>query len=86
MKSLDVGLENTWLVLRDFNEILKSREKWGGIPRQGESVEDVKRTVAQCNLLDLGLFGPKFTWCNNREREACISEMIDWFLANNRWR
>lgn len=32
MENLDVGDTRAWLVLGVFNEIMKSRDKWGGNP------------------------------------------------------
>lgn len=31
-----------------------------------------------CNLMDLNVYGPRFTWRNGKER-------LDWVLANFNW-
>lgn len=65
-----------------FNEILHANEKWGGNSRRNEHMQGFQVVMDLCNLIDLGFVGPKFTWCNNREGEAGITERLDRYLAN----
>ncbi|VVA20097.1 PREDICTED: reverse mRNAase [Prunus dulcis] len=55
------------LVMGDFNDILDASEKDGGRPRSVPSMEDFRRFVTYCNLLDLGFEGYPFTWRNRRD-------------------
>lgn len=68
----------------DFNKILECRDKWGSNPCPTKAMDAFRCVFDDCGLHDLGFSGPKYTWCNNREGDACISERIDQFLANNR--
>jgi hypothetical protein len=42
-------------------------------------------TFEDCGLSDLGFFGPKFSWRNNREGDDYIEERIDRVVANSSW-
>ena len=66
------------LVVGDFNCIDSLQEKRGGRPffDNIEACEfcDFMRTT---RLVDLGFFGPRFTWYNNRQGAARVWERID---------
>lgn len=38
-----------------------------------------------CNLVDLGYRGRKFTWTNERKKDALILEHLDRVVANYEW-
>ncbi|KAL0323573.1 UNVERIFIED_CONTAM: hypothetical protein Sangu_1976600 [Sesamum angustifolium] len=58
-----------WLVAGDFNEILHQKEK-SGIDSQPQcQLNDFRRFLEHCNLIDLGCKGPQFTWCNHRDQD-----------------
>ncbi|XP_059436777.1 uncharacterized protein LOC132169841 [Corylus avellana] len=40
---------------------------------------------ANCELVDMGFRGPKYTWNNGREGAAFIQERLDRAVANDRW-
>ncbi|XP_020410870.1 uncharacterized protein LOC109946693 [Prunus persica] len=73
-----------WLVLGDFNDIASAGEKCGGnLDLGGRSfVEWIDRN----QLVDLGFFGAKFTWCNKRNAEGIIWKRLDRGLCNINWR
>ncbi|KAE8661369.1 putative ATP binding protein [Hibiscus syriacus] len=50
----------------DFNAVLTQEEKDGGAVNP-VSMNCFRDFVSQANLIDLPLFGGRFTWCNNRE-------------------
>ncbi|XP_024175552.1 uncharacterized protein LOC112181445 [Rosa chinensis] len=51
-----------WLVAGDFNEIMSNNDKFGGPPRAVTPMATFRRTLADCDLLDMGFVGSHFTW------------------------
>ena len=73
-----------WLVIGDFNEVMSQNEKWGGRPINNHRANLFKQTINNCNLLDLGFNGPKFTWTNKRKNNP-IYERLDRGFGNGDW-
>ena len=75
-----------WLLLGDFNEILSGEDKFGGRNINLNRALDFKGCLDASNILDLGFFGLKYTWSNQRQISNLILEMIDRCFANPTWR
>ena len=75
-----------WLMLSDFNEVLSSEDKFGGNQINLNRAMEFKDCLDNCNFLDLGFVGPKFTWTNKRPLTNLILERLDRCFANPRWR
>ncbi|MBA0728204.1 hypothetical protein Golax_001125, partial [Gossypium laxum] len=75
-----------WLVSRDFNEIMYSFEKSGGLPRDERRMEAFRETLEECHLVDLGYTGVWFTWERGNLPETNIRERLDRGVANDKWR
>ncbi|XP_008221396.1 PREDICTED: uncharacterized protein LOC103321374 [Prunus mume] len=60
----------SWLIAGDFNDMIKTNDKMGGIPLH--RLKGFKKWFDENNMIDLGYSGPKFTWTNNR-----VFERID---------
>lgn len=73
-----------WVALGDFNEMTSQTEKWEGRPISKTRTDLFNKTLSDCNLIDLGFHGPKFTWSNNR-KHAPIHERLDRGCANDLW-
>ena len=43
-----------WICIGDFNEILSSDEKSGGVPKPLGPTQDIWSTLLHCDLVDLG--------------------------------
>lgn len=63
-----------WLLLGDFNEILIGEDKFGGRNINLYIAIEFKECINACNMLDLGFFGPKYTWSNLRQISNLILE------------
>lgn len=63
-----------WLMLGDFNETLCGDDKLGGRQVNLNKAIEFKDCLDACNLIDLGFFGPKFTWSNQRQITNLILE------------
>ncbi|XP_028071512.1 uncharacterized protein LOC114273895 [Camellia sinensis] len=74
-----------WLLMRDFNEILTSTEKFGGQPIDTRRALLFKDCLDHCGLIDMGFSGPRFTWNNCRQSGCFISERLDISLCNESW-
>ncbi|KAL7263003.1 hypothetical protein ACSBR1_001215 [Camellia fascicularis] len=91
-KSLWDDLEDTtksmnkaWLVVGDFNDYANHSERRSFSPSQNLTQRFTKR-VNNCNLLDLGSVGPRFTWTNNRQGIANTLERLGRAMSNEQWR
>ncbi|KAI7994532.1 putative membrane-associated kinase regulator 2 [Camellia lanceoleosa] len=84
---MTVNVEQPWLVAGDFNDYASQHEK-----RSFSLSQNTRRTqkfldhVNNCNLIDLGSFGPRMTWTNNRQGLANTMERLDRAMCNTEWR
>jgi hypothetical protein len=87
LKNISRGMVGEWLLAGDFNDIAHPSEKRGGIPAQQRRCDKFVDRINECNLIDCGASGPKFTWrgptFQNGDR---IFERLDRALSNDDWR
>ncbi|XP_038718208.1 uncharacterized protein LOC120011213 [Tripterygium wilfordii] len=86
LRFLSGSIQSPWLCVGDFNAISNGGEKVGGSVRCGSLMDDFNNALADCNLLDLGFRGNKYTWSNRRGcPESFIKERLDRSLASVDW-
>ena len=51
----------------DLNEVLSYRQKYGGNLICQRSIRAIQYCMNECQMMDLGFSGPKFTWTNKSE-------------------
>ncbi|XP_038974091.1 uncharacterized protein LOC120105576 [Phoenix dactylifera] len=74
------------VVIGDFNCILSEDEKRGGAAFTDRmDRREFRDFVSRNGLVDLGFFGPQFTWCNNQLGNARVWERLDRALASPDW-
>ena len=73
-----------WLYFGDFNEILQSEEKQGGLPKPLALMLNFREALLYCGLVDLGYQGNIFTWTNRRD--DLVQEQLDRACATIEWR
>ncbi|KAL5542394.1 hypothetical protein UlMin_010104 [Ulmus minor] len=70
-----------WLCCGDFNEILDASEKLGGREKPQCGIDNFRRSIDLCHLIDLGFEGDDcFTWSNGQ-----VFERLDRFFGNHSW-
>nr|XP_023892655.1 uncharacterized protein LOC112004654 [Quercus suber] len=74
-----------WIIAGDFNEPLAGEDKFGGRPVSINRSLMFKECLDNCNMVDMGFSGPKYTWTNRREIHSLIQERIDRFFMNPSW-
>ena len=74
-----------WLCGGDFNELLKSHEKNGGRLRPYGQMESFRQVLDECNLLDLGYMGNKFTWSKSFPNGGMVWERLDRAVSTVEW-
>lgn len=77
--NLHINNDLSWLIGGDFNEILESRDKFGGLPINNNRADKFANFMHSCNLLDLGFQGSRFTWTNKQRNGHTILERLDHF-------
>ena len=75
-----------WAIMGDFNEVIAEEEKSGGNPINQRRVNAILDCMDTCQMMDLGFFGPKFTWLNKREIGNLIQCRLDRCWVNPDWR
>ena len=75
-----------WALMGDFNEVLTEEEKAGGNPICQRRVRAILDCMNECQMLDLGFSGPKFTWTNKRDLGGLIQCRLDRVWANPDWK
>ncbi|XP_060210563.1 uncharacterized protein LOC132637499 [Lycium barbarum] len=77
-----LNIQGPWIVGGDFNVILKSDEKLGGLPVHLAETDDFAHFVNNCGLMELKYFGSRYTWWNGRTEEDCIFKRLDRVFGN----
>lgn len=76
-----------WIILGDFNVTLSSSEHSCSSDYMGDQtgMREFQEFVTDCEVTDLDLTGPLFTWWNNRELDP-IGKKLDRVLVNASWK
>ena len=74
-----------WLCFRDFNVILSSKEKLGGVPRSQNQMESFRGVVNRCGFKDMDYCKADFTWCNQQEGVDRVYLRLDHAFATLDW-
>lgn len=53
----------------DFNELIDTRDKYGGRNINQRCAKSLIDCLNFCNLVDLGFKGCKYTWSNHRKKK-----------------
>ncbi|KAF2579361.1 hypothetical protein F2Q68_00001508 [Brassica cretica] len=69
------------VIIGDFNDIKRSEEKQGGIPRTVRSCSCFTRMLTVLGLHDVKTLGGRFTWFGKRSNYSIMSK-IDRAVAN----
>ncbi|GAU31363.1 hypothetical protein TSUD_19080 [Trifolium subterraneum] len=89
IKLLDISrtIQESWLMMGDFNEIMSIDEKKGGAPVDIRRCSVFSDWINDCNLLEVHTIGTKFTWrgpkWNGHDRGF---KKLDRVLCNVAWR
>lgn len=75
-----------WVVIGDFNDLLRQTEKKGGRPHPNALLHGFADALEYCNLFDLGMCGYSFTWERGRGKINWVEERLDRAVASNSWR
>lgn len=70
----------------DFNEIMWSTEKRGGLAWAWHNMNRFREVARYCGLRYLRYEGFVFTWSNGRTGEFNIKERLDRAMATQGWR
>ncbi|OIT28645.1 hypothetical protein A4A49_18367 [Nicotiana attenuata] len=85
LRECNSNIEGMWCISGDFNVIVSPEEKKGGNPHKLEKSWDFIDCMDDCGMVDSGFIGPRFTWCNNRDRWNRIWKRLDKVFINQEW-
>jgi hypothetical protein len=85
MKDLILSFSSLWLIIGDLNSICSSVDKKGGRLGGSSDSDWLNDFVANSGAIDLGFYGPQFTWSNKMEGLANIKERLDRGLCDPKW-
>ena len=71
LKDLRARITKSWVLLRDFDEILAPSEVSGGT-FNAIRVVVFAAILSHCNLVDLGLIGGRYTWFQVKVRGGFV--------------
>lgn len=85
LSTIRASISIPWLLIGDMNEILFPSEVRGGEfhPNRAQRFATV---LDDCNLIDLGMVGGKFTWFRKRNNRLILSKRLDRALSDIDWR
>ncbi|XP_026399703.1 uncharacterized protein LOC113295587 [Papaver somniferum] len=74
-----------WMVIGDFNCILRLNEKKGGLEIRSSIIDDFSDWMDDNNLFESDSLGSKFTWCNRESGTRRIISKLDRAIINAAW-
>ncbi|XP_061366774.1 uncharacterized protein LOC133309926 [Gastrolobium bilobum] len=80
LEELAASVNSPWIILGDFNSVLKQCEKVGGMDVCWRSIMEMQDCLDLCGVSDIGFKGPSFTW-----KKGNLQERLDRACANEEW-
>ncbi|XP_044461803.1 uncharacterized protein LOC123193082, partial [Mangifera indica] len=74
-----------WLVMEDFNAILRSSYRVGGDTGWYSHMDDFVQCIHDVELVQLPYKGLRYTWHNGEQGEGTILKKLDWFFCSSSW-
>src|SRR6516165_6265357 len=74
-----------WVVLGDFNVILRASDRVGGDSAWYSHMDDFGQCVHSAELVSCPYTGLRFTWHNGQQGEGSILRKLDWVLCSSSW-
>ncbi|XP_026416384.1 uncharacterized protein LOC113311798 [Papaver somniferum] len=85
-RQLDLGSTSLpWLVLGDFNCVLRMEEKKGGIPIKEVYINEFRSWISDNRLVEVDSLGKKYTWSNRQKGSRRIVSKHDRAMVNEAW-
>ncbi|XP_074278063.1 uncharacterized protein LOC141601668 [Silene latifolia] len=77
-------VQDPWILLGDFNNVMYANERIGGEVRDQEVIP-FQDTANDCELQDLKSYGAFFTWNNKQSSATRVFSRIDRVMVNDCW-
>lgn len=76
-----------WAAIGDLNDTTSAEETRSTAADNGHNQRrKFRESINNCNLVDMGSSGPRFTWTNGRQGAANVLKRLDRGLCNEEWR
>lgn len=85
LRFLKAQWQGPWVCIGDFNEALSNDEHLGPTVRDENQMRLFRECLEDCQLVDLGFCGPKFTWNNRQQGASNIRVRLDRAVANGQF-
>nr|XP_023928295.1 uncharacterized protein LOC112039646 [Quercus suber] len=79
-------VDGPWCCIGDFNAIIHSSDKQSRFPPSFKQMDDFRKVLDDCSLVDLGFVGYPYTWNNKRLGLENTKERLDRMVANTGWK
>ncbi|GLT46247.1 hypothetical protein SLA2020_200180 [Shorea laevis] len=86
LRTLFPYFKGPWVIAGDFNDVMDQSEKFGGAPINQHRVQAFSSCMNDCQMLDLGFIGGRFTWVNMQPDGQVIRERLDRVWCNTDWK
>ncbi|KAF4403071.1 hypothetical protein G4B88_027842 [Cannabis sativa] len=84
LRNIKEEVHGSWLCIGDFDEVVSLSEKVGGRIRRDVAMEDFRKVIDDCSLIDFCSSKTDLTWCNGHEVNP-VMERLDRGLCNEEW-
>lgn len=84
MHSLITHFSFSWLVAKDYNELLKAKDKLDGVERPFLQIERFYEVIANCDLLAIPITDSIYTWSKHWDNGS-VFQCLDRGLMSASW-
>ncbi|XP_015081362.1 uncharacterized protein LOC107024978 [Solanum pennellii] len=85
MNIMSKGISQPWLIVRDFNAFLSSKDRLAGVHVTINEIKDFAECVRDTGVNELQWKGNYYTWTNKQCGRDRISSRIDRAFGNDEW-
>ncbi|GLT77972.1 hypothetical protein SLA2020_495240 [Shorea laevis] len=86
LRTLSPYFKGPWVIAGDFNDVVDQSEKFRGAPISQHRVQAFTSCMNDCQMMDLGFIGGRFTWVNMQSDGHVIRERLDRVWCNADWK